>query len=128
MIRRRMSQRNIVSVGAALWVMTWGVVALVPARAQRSSPLLGGVRGVVKTTKGQLLEGMMVQLVSHKTAMRTTVYSDRESRYEFPKLEAGWYALRIARPLEYKPYQRDSVWVEGSAPLEDIVLEKMPLI
>ena len=75
-------------------------------KAQSGHPMLGGARGVVRSSRGTLLEGIAMQLVSHKNAIRTTVYSDRDGRYEFPNLEAGWYTLRVARPLEYKPYQR----------------------
>src|SRR5262249_50178242 len=75
-----------------------------PAQAQSGHPLLGGPRGAVKSSKGDLLEGMMVQLISHKTAIRTTVYSDVDGRYEFPKLAAGAYTLRIAQPREFRPY------------------------
>src|SRR2546426_8002701 len=93
--------------------------------AQSGHPMLGGARGVVTSSKGALLEGMAMQLVSHKNAIRTTVYSDRDGKYEFPKLEAGWYTLRVARPLEYKPYQRDAVWIEGTTSLDEIVLERV---
>jgi virginiamycin B lyase len=87
--------------------------------------MLGGARGVVKSSKGTLLEGIALQLVSHKNAIRTTVYSDPDGRYEFPKLEAGWYTFRVARPLEYKPYQRDAVWIEGAGSLDEMVLERV---
>jgi len=130
---RSMEERNILrrvmlTAGFLLCLLAGSLASVVPARAQSASPLLGGVRGVVKNTQSQLLEGMMVQLVSHKNSMRTTVYSNLEGRFEFPKLDGGWYTLRIARPLEYKPYQKDSVWIEGAAALEDIVLEKMELV
>src|SRR5256714_11686894 len=90
-------------------------------KAQSGHPMLGGARGSVKSSKGTLLEGMAMQLVSHKNAIRTTVYSDRDGKYEFPKLETGWYTFRIARPLEYKPYQRDDVWIGGPNSLDEIV-------
>src|SRR5216117_775002 len=93
--------------------------------AQSGHPMLGGARGVVRSSKGTLLEGIAMQLVSHKNAIRTTVYSDRDGRYEFPKLEAGWYTLRVARPLQYKPYQRDAVWIEGTTSMEEMVLERV---
>src|SRR5881396_2271577 len=93
--------------------------------AQSGHPMLGGARGVVRSSKGTLLEGIAMQLVSHKNAIRTTVYSDRDGSYEFPKIEAGWYTLRVARPLEYKPYQRDAVWIEGATSLDEIVLERV---
>src|SRR5882672_5819181 len=79
-------------------------------KAQSGNPMLGGARGVVRSSKGTLLEGIAMQLISHKSAIRTTVYSDWDGRYEFPKLDPDWYTLRVARPLEYKPYQRDAVW------------------
>jgi len=121
--------RKVLTGGLAVCLLAGSLLAAVSARAQSSgSPLLGGVRGVVKANQDQLLEGMMVQLVSHKNSMRTTVFSSRDGRFEFPRLEAGWHTLRIARPLEFKPYQRDSVWIEGSGALDDIVLEKMDLI
>src|SRR5712691_758669 len=66
------------------------------AQDQSGHPLLGGPRGVVRLSKGLPLEGVMVQLISQKSAIRTTVYSNDEGRYEFPKLEAGDYTLRIA--------------------------------
>src|SRR5689334_24882398 len=75
------------------------LLAVMPAaHAQVSSRLLGGPKGVVKTSKGDPVEGMMVQLISQKNGVRTTVYTNDEGRYEFPKLETGAYTLRIARP------------------------------
>jgi hypothetical protein len=71
--------------------------AAVPAVADPAR-LLGGPKGVVKSTKGELLEGIMVQLIAKPHAIRTTVYSDADGRYEFPPLASGTYTLRIARP------------------------------
>src|SRR3954470_14860171 len=100
--------------------------ATAPAGAQSTGATLGGARGIVKNVKtGALLEGMMVQLVSHKTAIRTTVFSNQEGKFEFPKVPTGWYLLRISRPLEFRPFQKDSVWIEGSPQLDDIALERM---
>jgi virginiamycin B lyase len=97
-----------------------------PARAQSAHPLLGGPKGVVKSAKGDLLEGMMVQLISQKTAMRTTVYSNADGRYEFPRLDAGSYTLRIAQPREFHPYVREKVEIDGrSAQLDDITLARL---
>jgi streptogramin lyase/mono/diheme cytochrome c family protein len=97
-------------------------VTAAPQRTEQS--LRGGARGMVRGTKGEPLEGIMVQLISSKTAIRTTVYTDREGRYEFPVLDAETYTLRIARPLEFKPYVRESVRIT-SAPLDDIVLQRV---
>lgn len=87
--------------------------------------LRGGPKGLVRSSKGDLLEGMIVQLISQETSIRTTVYSNEEGRYEFPRLPAGSYTLRIARPLEFKPYQRDHLRIDGAAPMPDIVLERI---
>ena len=122
----RMPQPHFPPVRMALWLILCGLTAIIPLGAQGASPLLGGIRGMVKNAgTGAPLEGMAVQLVSHKNSIRTTVYSDQDGRYEFPKLAAGWYLLRIARPLEFKPYQRDSVWIEGAGQLDAIALERV---
>jgi mono/diheme cytochrome c family protein len=84
--------------------------------------LWGGPKGAVHSTRGDALEGIMVQLVA-SNAVRTTVYSDQDGQYEFPKLPAGSYTLRIARPLQFLPYQRDAVKIDGATALDDIVLE-----
>lgn len=95
------------------------------AGPERRRALLGGARGSVRATKGEPLEGIMMQLISPETAIRTTVYTNQEGRYEFPVLETGTYTLRIARPLEFKPYVRPSVRIEGATELQDIVLERV---
>lgn len=89
----------------------------------------GGPVGAVRNAQGIPLEGILVQLIAEETAIRTTVYSNAEGEYEFPALPAGRYTLRIARPLEFHPYQRDSVRVETprnrSQEFDDIVLERI---
>src|SRR6266581_4720946 len=94
------------------------------AQAQSGHKLLGGPRGVVKSSKGDLLEGMMVQLIAHKNAVRTTVYSDAQGRYEFPKLDAGTYTLRIAQPRDFQPFVKEKVAIGGATALDDIVLTR----
>lgn len=103
------------------------MLVLLPAiGAQRnSSPLLGGPRGIVTGPPGQLLEGIGVQLISDRTAIRTTVYTNEDGRYEFPALESGSYTLRIPRPMEFKPYVRKSVMVDGASQLAEIRLERV---
>src|SRR5258705_2810468 len=83
----------------------------------------GGPQGVVKSAKGELLEGIMVQLIARKNAVRTTVYSNADGPYSFPVLEAGTYTLRIARPREFHPVVKEGVDVKGATPLADIVLD-----
>src|SRR5215813_14999023 len=94
------------------------------AQAQSGHPLLGGPHGVVKSSKGDLLEGMMVQLIAQKTAIRTTVYSNVDGRYEFPKLEPGSYTLRSAQPREFQPWVKKDVTINGSPALDDIKLTR----
>ena len=86
--------------------------------------LTGGPRGVVKSNLGDLLEGVMVQLIA-PNGVRTTVDSNADGGYEFPALQNGAYTLRIATPLEFKPYVRTAVQILGNQKLEDIVLEKI---
>jgi len=98
------------------------------AGATNASPRpvqLGGAHGTVQGAKGELLEGIMVQMISSRTAIRTTVYTDAAGKYEFPLLDAGDYTLRIARPLEFKPYVRESVRINGPTELDDIVLQRV---
>lgn len=100
-------------------------LATLPAQAQNESALLGGPKGVVKSAKGDLLEGIMVQLIAQKSAIRTTVYSNADGRYEFPKLEPGPYTLRIAQPREFHPYIKENVAIDGQTPLEEITLSRV---
>src|SRR5215469_9902958 len=44
----------------------------IAAHAQSATQLLGGPHGVVKSANGELLEGIMVQLIAQKNAIRTT--------------------------------------------------------
>jgi len=99
--------------------------AATPARTAARRSLQGGARGVVRLANGTPLEGLMVQLVAPGTAVRTTVYTDAEGRYEFPALDAGSYTLRIARPLDVKPYVKEVVRIDGATRLDDIVLERV---
>lgn len=85
----------------------------------------GGPKGLVKADNGEPLEGIMVQLVSGKTAIRTTVYTNPEGRYEFPRLETGAYTLRIARPREFFPFAKENTQVSPGAAFEDIVLKRV---
>ena len=66
---------------------------------------LGGPKGIVKTSDGNPVGGLMVQLIAQKTSIRTTVYTDEQGRYEFPRLERVDYTLRIPRPLEFRPIE-----------------------
>ncbi len=86
----------------------------------------GGPVGLVRNTDGEPLEGILVQLIAEQSAIRTTVYSDETGRYEFPKLPPGQYTLRIARPLEFRPYQSNSVRIDGDVrTMDEIVLGRV---
>jgi virginiamycin B lyase len=95
------------------------------AQAQSVAQLLGGPHGVVKSANGALLEGIMVQLIAQKNAIRTTVYSNGDGSYEFPKLEPGTYTLRIARPREFHPFVREKLEINGPDELADITLTRV---
>ena len=84
----------------------------------------GGPRGTVRTTGSDPTEGIMVQLIA-PNSVRTTVYAQSDGRFEFPQMQSGTYTLRIARSLQYKPFRRDSVRIDGATKLEDIVLERI---
>jgi len=116
--------RNAARLIAALTFACIALLTALPARAQDGHRLLGGPRGVVKSANGNLLEGMMVQLIAQKSAIRTTVYSDADGRYEFPELEPGAYTLRIAQLREYAPYVK-AVEIAGADALADITLERI---
>ena len=92
----------------------------------RGSDLLkGGGHGIVKTSADLPIGGLMVQLISDSTSVRTTVYTDPLGRYEFPKLDTGQYTLRLARPIEFRNYSRRNVRIDGSTALADIVVDRV---
>jgi virginiamycin B lyase len=98
----------------------WGFVR--SAGGVTATAIRGGVQAVSQPTP---LEGIMVQLHGQKSNITTTVYSDENGRFEFPKLHAGPYTLRIARALEFRPYQKLSVPISGPSKLDDIILERV---
>ncbi len=93
--------------------------------AAARSDLVGGPRGAVKTSEGLPIGGLMVQLISDKNSVRTTVYTDQLGRYEFPKLESGTYTIRLARPIEFKNYSRTGIKIDGATMLADIVTDRV---
>jgi len=95
------------------------------AEFQVKNNLYGGPTGTVQESTGDSLEGIMVQLVWQETSIRTTVYSDEAGHYEFPRLPTGTYTLRIARPLAFKPYRRESIQINGANQLDEIILERV---
>jgi len=56
------------------------------------SKLSGGPRGIVRATNGERPEGVGVQLIA-PNAVRTTIYTKEQGRYEFPQLPAGFLYL-----------------------------------
>src|SRR5712692_878048 len=88
------------------------------------SGLNGGASGVVRIKSGDSPEGVGVQLIA-PNGVRTTVYTDGDGKFEFPKMQAGPYTLRIATPVPFKPYRRDSVSIDGATKLGEIMLERV---
>src|SRR5258706_8192587 len=88
------------------------------------SGLTGGASGMVRIKSGDSPEGVGVQAVA-PNGVRTTGYADGAGRFEFPKMQAGSYTLRIATPVPFKPYRRDGGAINGAAKLDDIVLERV---
>jgi streptogramin lyase/cytochrome c5 len=86
--------------------------------------LSGGPTGVVRIASGDPPQGIMVQLIA-PNGVRSTVYTNDDGNFEFPRMQSGPYTLRIATPLEFKPYRRDSVAIVGATKLDDIVLERI---
>ena len=110
----------------ALLAIAGSLPVAAPAQAATNiERLLGGPKGAVKSDQGVALEGIGIQLVSDKTAIRTTVYSSADGRYEFPKLELGTYTLRVALPREYEPYVKKPVQINGPVTFEDIKLTRV---
>ena len=87
--------------------------------------LRGGAHGVVSVAAGGPVEGIGVQLISARTAIRTTVYTNADGQFEFPVLEPGPYTLRVPRPMEFKPYVREGVQIAARTPLPEIALERV---
>ncbi len=99
------------------------VTASTPAAQKKVT--LGGAHGVLHLASGAPVEGVGVQLISDKTAIRTTVYSHEDGKFEFPVLEAGPYTLRIPSPREFEPYVKEGVQISGATKLDDIVVERI---
>jgi len=88
------------------------------------SGLTGGATGTVRIASGDSPEGVGVQLVA-PNGVRTTVYTDAAGKFEFPKMQAGSYTLRIPTPVPFKPYRRDLVSIDGATRLDEIALERL---
>ena len=88
------------------------------------SDVSGGAWGFVRIASGDSPEGVGVQLVA-PNGVRTTVYTNEEGKYGFPKMQAGVYTLRIPTPLIFKSYRRDSLEIDGATKLDDIVLDRV---
>jgi streptogramin lyase/mono/diheme cytochrome c family protein len=88
------------------------------------SGLHGGAVGVVKIKSGDSPEGVGVQLVA-PSGVRTTVYTDGAGKFEFPLMQTGPYTLRVATPVPFKAYRRDSVSINGATNLGEIELERI---
>ena len=110
---------------SAFAIMLAALAVASPASAANIERLLGGPKGAVKNDQGVALEGIGVQLISDKTNIRTTVYSNNDGRYEFPKLESGTYTLRVALPREFQPFVKKGVPISGPTAFDDISLTRV---
>jgi hypothetical protein len=100
----RRARRSIWFSVGLVFLLSLGCLIFLPSgnAAPGAGPdLKGGPRGVVRSAAGFPIEGMLVQLISQKTSMRTTVYTNELGQYEFPNVESGSYTLRTPRPLEF---------------------------
>src|SRR6202140_1062251 len=84
------------------------------------SGLTGGATGMVRIASGDSPEGVGVQLVA-PNGVRTTVYTNGDGKFEFPKMQAGSYTLRIPTPVPFKPYLRDAASINGATKIDEIV-------
>ena len=75
---------------AAILLLLAGAVSSLPATSARAAVHLSGS---VKSGSGKALEGVAVSVRAAGKTYTTTVYSDREGRYEFPALESGAYRV-----------------------------------
>ncbi len=94
-------------------------------RSAGGSELKGVRGGVAGTSVGVPLEGMMVRMQRENSNIATTVITDEDGRYEFPKLPQGKYELRIVRAMEFKPFKKDAIAIDGDTKIEDIELERI---
>lgn len=62
--------------------------------------------GVVKTTRGEPLEGIVIRAKKQGSHIGYAVASDAQGKYRFPKLEAGRYAVEIARAEGLEPERK----------------------
>jgi hypothetical protein len=95
--------------------------AIAPAQAANVERFLGGPKGLVKNDQGVPLEGMGVQLISDRSAIRTTVYSNQDGRYEFPKLEPGtydamWFGAFTGEKVPLPPVTGEGSWTSPKTP------------
>ena len=78
-----------------LGVMAAGLlVGAIALSAQAPAPMNGTVlTGVVKSSTGQSLEGMLVTARGNGSSMKITVFTDEQGRYYFPPQPGGTYEV-----------------------------------
>lgn len=80
------------------------------------------LRGVVKSQKGEPLEGILVRAKREKVVMGRAVASDAQGQYRFPKLEPGRYAVEIARADGLEPARQMADIQDGRESTVDFTL------
>jgi len=110
----------------AVWVALFlGVLVSVSAlfSADWSYPFSdSSLGGVVKSAKGEPLEGILVRVRKEGATLAVTVISDANGKYRFPKLESGKYTVEIARADGLEPSKQDVVLGPGREGHADFTL------
>ena len=69
--------------------------------------------GLVSSEKGEALEGVLVRAKQEGVNRARTVATDAQGKYRFPKLEAGKYAVEIARADGMEEPSREGVEIRS---------------
>ena len=76
---------------ALVTLMAFGFLPLCPALS--AAPSASSGRGVVTSSDGKPMEGVVISARAEGKTITTSVYSDRDGRYLFPGLDAGQYKV-----------------------------------
>lgn len=111
------------------WAQVNNAMEIVPGKASGPyASLQGGPFGRVTTMIDgveEAVDGLMVQLISHASGVRTTVYTSPTGDFEFPVLAAGDYVLRVPRPLRFARYEVESIHIDGETDLGKLAVERL---
>lgn len=80
------------------------------------------LNGLVKSEKGEALEGIIVRAQKDKSHIGYSVASDAQGKYRFPKLEPGQYMVEIARADGLEPGRQNAEIKAGQESRADFAL------